>query len=194
MRNALYQGKATKLLKELSKLDIFKASTDKSLSSKRMRDTYVILRFLAMFLLIDKRLVDENENIYEYKSDIDDLLGKTMEYINDCSDEQIEFLKTSFIKAMKNSLKYIGNNAYRLPNDKGGNKKPLNMAVFETIAYWMVYTDENLASIEKINGAYKKLITNQEYLNVVRAARDTSTNVNQRFTIIKRLMEELNVN
>lgn len=55
MRNALYQGQATKLIKELSELDSFKKATDNSVKSKQMKDRYIILRFISFYLYFSKR-------------------------------------------------------------------------------------------------------------------------------------------
>lgn len=192
MRNALYQGKSTKLLKDLSSMNVFKESTDRALSFKRMRDSYVILRFLAMYLLNEDSLRDDLGNLYEYKGDMDDLLGKTMEFINNESNENINLLNSIFSKAMKNSLRYIGPGAYRLPHKEGQNKRPLNMALFETIAYWMAKIPEELDNSEAVKLSYNSLMNNEEYIRAIKAARDTSNNVSQRFKIIKKIMGELN--
>ncbi|MFK5975639.1 MAG: DUF262 domain-containing protein, partial [Sulfurovum sp.] len=47
MRNALYQGKATELLNSLSKNSFFLKATDNHVSPTRMKDKYIVLRFLG---------------------------------------------------------------------------------------------------------------------------------------------------
>jgi len=54
MRNALYQGKITDLLKELIDNENFQKATNKSINSTRMKDRYIILRFLSFYLLEKK--------------------------------------------------------------------------------------------------------------------------------------------
>jgi hypothetical protein len=86
MRNALYVGKVTKLLNRLAKSEYFLLATDKAVPSKRMKDKYIILRFLGFFLWRTKQL----GNI-EYKSDIDEFLAPVMRYINNhFTDELLE--------------------------------------------------------------------------------------------------------
>jgi hypothetical protein len=53
MRNALYGGKVTKLLKELSESDAFLKATERGVSSTRMKDQYIILRTLAFLLWLN---------------------------------------------------------------------------------------------------------------------------------------------
>ncbi|HEM7578068.1 TPA: DUF262 domain-containing protein, partial [Serratia marcescens] len=77
MRYALYQGKCTKLIVELAESKEFKFSTNNSISSNRMRDSYIILRFLAFYLYFNGFFKS-----IEYDSDIDSFLEFTMSFIN----------------------------------------------------------------------------------------------------------------
>ena len=97
MRNALYQGKSTVLLKELAESCIFKEVTEKSISPQRMKDTYVVLRFLTFYIWKTQKAIDKDGIWIDYKSDMNDFLAKTMEYINDLNDSQIENLKNIFL-------------------------------------------------------------------------------------------------
>ncbi|MBE0392842.1 DUF262 domain-containing protein [Flavobacterium sp. PL002] len=82
MRNAIYQGSSTLFLKTLSKLETFKNVTE-TISSSRMKDRYLILRFIAFYLWRKKISIDFNtKNSLDYKSDLEDFLAKTMEYLN----------------------------------------------------------------------------------------------------------------
>mgnify|MGYP000603954578 CR=1 FL=1 len=68
MRNALYQGNATKLLDELSKMKSFKDATGGAISPKHMKDKYVILRALCFYLLWRGNILDKNKKRMEYRS------------------------------------------------------------------------------------------------------------------------------
>lgn len=131
MRNALYLGKVTKLLNRLAKSESFLLATGKAVDSKRMKDKYIILRFLGFFLLHTKQLGD-----IKYKSDIDEFLAQVMNYINNhFTDEQIEQLDSMFQLAMQNCYKVLGEDAFRFNNpDK---KRPINMGLFETLSYML---------------------------------------------------------
>lgn len=59
MRNALYQGEATRLLKRLVASKPFKKATGGAfLKEKRMKDKYLLTRFIAFLLYDDQRLKD----------------------------------------------------------------------------------------------------------------------------------------
>ena len=51
IRNCIFIGKSTRLLKELSEQDFFKEAIDFGISSKRMKDREAILRFFAIRLI-----------------------------------------------------------------------------------------------------------------------------------------------
>lgn len=129
MRNALYQGKATELLNRLVKLGCFQQATGYGINSNRMKDKYVVLRFLSFYMLHQNWL-----DKIEYKSDIDDFLAKTMKFINALSDEKIAQLENVFITAMTNSYEMLGENGFRFV--KKDKLRPINMALFEVIAYF----------------------------------------------------------
>lgn len=51
MRNALYQGEATRLLKRLSESEAFRLATGNAFShEKRMKDKYILTRFITFYL------------------------------------------------------------------------------------------------------------------------------------------------
>ena len=76
MRNALYQGSATKLLNE------FKDATGHSVSPLHMKDKYIILRAISFYLWEKKLLKKKNGETVVYRSDIEEFLGYSMEYLN----------------------------------------------------------------------------------------------------------------
>ena len=183
MRNALYQGNSTILLKELSELEIFKKATGYAINSKRMKDRYLILRFLGFYLYFEKKID------LEYKSDIDDFLGKTMEIINNYSNEKINDLKNIFINAMTNSYKILGENAFRIPNK--GRKRPINMALFESLSYLMSFDDLINKNKDKIKDRINSLFQDEKFINSLTERIDSSKSVEIRFNKMKEILKEL---
>ena len=72
MRNAIYQGKSTELLKTLTNNEDFIKVTESSINSSRMKDRYIILRFIGFYLLNTQQdiLCDNKNKQIEYRSDI----------------------------------------------------------------------------------------------------------------------------
>ncbi|WHX41171.1 DUF262 domain-containing protein [Mesobacillus sp. AQ2] len=165
MRNALYQGKSTKLLASLSVEDVFLEVTSNSINSKRMKDRYLILRFIGFYLLKENILKNVNGDIIDYKGDIDEFLGKIMDYINDMSDEEVANLRSNFIRTMKNNQIVFGDNAFRRVSKKG-KKQPINMLLFEAFSYLFTKFDEEYCVInhERIYETCVELLK-EEHLN-----------------------------
>lgn len=129
MRHALYSGASTRLLKKLSKSLAFKNATGNGVKDVRMRDQYIILRFLGFHLWRQQELV------FQYKSNPDELLAKVMQTINSYSPERIEALKKMFDLAMTRSFEVLGPDGFRF-HTYNVNKRPINMALFEAMAHF----------------------------------------------------------
>jgi len=182
MRNALYQGKSTILLKQLSEESIFKQATGNAINSKRMKDRYLILRFLGFYLYF------ENKIDIKYKSDIDDFLGKIMEYINNSDDDFIENLKKIFKTSMSNVYNFLGNNAFRIPNNE--RKRPINMALFESLSYLMSFDIVN-KNPNEVKRKINLLFNDKEFLNSLTERIDSSRSVEVRFSKMKNILKGL---
>lgn len=195
MRNALYQGKSTVLLKELAESSIFKEVTEKSISPQRMKDTYVVLRFLTFYIWKTRKANDKDGVWIDYKSDMNDFLAKTMEYINTLEDSKIEELKDIFYKTLANVKKVIPINAFRLPPKPpkdGGKafKRPVNMPLFDTVCYLLSSEiPENKINILKIK--YNELLNNNEYIEAITSQVDNIKSINKRFEIIEQIKNEV---
>jgi hypothetical protein len=165
MRNALYQGKSTVLLGSLSQKEVFKNVTNNSINSRRMKDRYLILRFIAFYLWNNNILKDLNGEIIEYKGDIDEFLGKIMDYINEMDDVNISNLEETFVKTMKNNQIVFGENAFRRVA-KNGKKQPINMLLFEAFSYLFTMLEEGycIDNRDKIYGMCVELLK-EEHLN-----------------------------
>jgi len=182
MRNALYQGKSTILLKQLSEESIFKQATGNAINSKRMKDRYLILRFLGFYLYF------ENKIDIKYKSDIDDFLGKIMEYINNSDDDFIENLKKIFKTSMSNVYNFLGSNAFRIPNNE--RKRPINMALFESLSYLMSFDIVN-KNPNEVKRKINVLFNDKEFLNSLTERIDSSRSVEVRFSKMKNILKGL---
>lgn len=192
MRNALYQGKATKLLTELSKSKWFLKATCNSVSSKKMKDRYIILRSLSFYLWQKELLIDSNNQPVGYRNDIDDFLGKSMEYINRLDEETIQGLKETFEKSMKNNYIVFGENSFRRlsVNDK---KQPINMILFESFGFlFSHFTERQCELLSDVMKLKCNDFLRQEELNkLLISDRGKGTAIPDVFKMVSELKEEL---
>ncbi len=199
MRNAIYQGQATELLNKLSKNPDFLSNIDNIESaplSKRMKDKYIILRFLGFYLLksckYDGILLDKNSGKIDYLSDIDDFLGKIMYFLNHSTGAFIKEMKQIFSQAMANAKTIFGDGCFRLSKYSSKPRKlPVNMALFESLSY-LCADNAVLINIEKTKRLVDELFTAGEFINTISTnSIDSSANVNGRFKIMRETLEKL---
>ena len=134
MRNALYNGFATNIIKEMSNIEAFKKATAFP-NSDRMKDRYLITRFLAFYLFFN--------NMLDFKySTIDSFLGKVMTFINN-SYNKIDFdtLVSNFEEVMNFINNHYGDSLFRFKS-KGTKKRKISMVLFESITFVFMLTKE----------------------------------------------------
>lgn len=193
MRNALYHGKATCLIDELSSSKEFLQATGGGISSMRMRDKYVILRALAFYIwrYCNEEVKEQNngESI-EYRSDMDDFLARTMIFLNtEATDKFILKCKDMFLRAMKNSYRIMGKDCFRFESETT-SRRPISMPLFEilTVLFSKENIDFNAGIGEKVERFKKEECDHQPSFagNV-----DSSSNVQERYRLVDRLTETI---
>lgn len=183
MRNALYQGRATRLLKSLAMSDAFRNATGGAfLKEKRMKDKYLLTRFIAFLLYDEQKLKDEKGGQYIYKNDIDEFLGKGMETLNMMDDWEIEKIEQLVTEILEKSYFYLGEDAFRLT--KGERRSPINMNVFETVMYalWYIPADEEKLQ-PKVSNKILQLLDSVEFRDNIGNHRDSVEKINWRLKI-----------
>jgi hypothetical protein len=167
IRNALYQGQSTKLIKEISESKEFIKATNESIKPERMKDKYIILRAIVFYLWKKNFDINVKTNIVyiDYTGNTEDFLGKYMEIINLYSDEKIEILKRKILDAINNSYYLLGPDAFRLPSKKNSFlKRPISMALFEVLVYFFIEISKH-ENKDIFIGKYKDLLVSEEFLN-----------------------------
>jgi hypothetical protein len=179
MRHALYQGKSTKLIQTLAESQEFRSSTGDGVKPNRMRDRYLVLRFVAFFLLVTNRLPG-----IQYRSDIDAFLASTMKYLNTKAPvDLVEEVKESCLVGMRNVYQLLGHEAFRFTPKNGGNKRPVNMGLFEMLVF--AFCKINISHVSKnraiqIVEKWKEDIDENDMFS---GSIDTQEQVNRRFNI-----------
>lgn len=123
IRHALFQGKATKLLKELAETELFRKATGNDVPSSRMQDREMVLRYLALHYLGPN----------EYKNcSIDEYLNKAMAFLNEQDDNFIKQCKALYFESLECVYGIFGRYAFRrISKIREQDIKPINTALFE---------------------------------------------------------------
>ncbi len=195
IRNALYQGEATRFLKKIVASEAFKNATGNAfVNEKRMKDKYLITRFVSLFLYRMGRLEDDEGNPYVYHDDIDDLLGRGMDALNrmritgSMGIEELEMIVTA---ALRKSYFYLGEEAFRLQQE--GRRSPINMNVFETVMFMMTWIPVDNGQIkDRVQEAYRGFITSEEFRNNIGNHRDSAIKLEWRLNRAIQIAKSLN--
>ncbi|WP_298496535.1 DUF262 domain-containing protein [Helicobacter sp. UBA3407] len=184
MRNALYQGESTKLIKELSELEIFKQATGDSIKTNHMKDRYMILRFIGFYLYRTKNLKD-----IEYKGSIDGFLAEVMQFLNTTKDTYlIGEIEKDFKDSMDFAFNHYGEDIFRFDNPDGINRRPINMALFESLAYLFVLCKNSNKIPRKVSiKSLKKKFDNSGYFS---SSIDSAPSVEYRFNKVEEFLND----
>lgn len=174
MRNALYQGEATRLLKCLSESEIFKEATGRAfVREKRMKDKYILTRYITLYLYRNNVLKNEEGNVYVYKDDIDELLGNGMDTLNRMEGSELQKIEKLVLEGLKKSFFYLGEDGFRL--NGGERRSPINMNVFETVMFIMQFLPLDKITIKnEVKGAVHKLLNNEKFRENIGNHRDSA--------------------
>lgn len=121
IRQALYSGKGTDLIKKLAKRKEFQEATQYAIRPERMLDCEYVLRFLSFTELDYKN---------EYKGNIDNFLIKGLKKANCFHEEDTARFTGRFVRVMEVCRDIFGKYAFRKYN-RNFRRGPINKAVFE---------------------------------------------------------------
>lgn len=182
IRNCIFIGKATELLKELSEKEYFKIAIDWGISGRRMKDREAVLRYIAF------RLFDYNS---DYKNDMDEFLGQTMKKINRMKESKVDKLKNDFQRVMTKTYDFFGDMNFRLPTAKSRGR--INIALMESVSrFFSISTDEFLeGNRKKIIENYNLLLKDNKYLDSIRYSTGDKNRVVTRFQTAQKILGDV---
>lgn len=181
IRNCIYIGKSTDLLKSLAKEEIFKRAIDFGVSSNRMRDREIILRYLS-FKWFDYKSM--------YTGDLSEYLENAMKRINEYSDEKINEMKIDFLETMRKANALWGNTCFRIPTPC--TRGSINTSVFESVSLFLSTKSYELLSRNKnkLMLNYEHLLANDSYLDSVISATSSKYKVFTRIKLANEILEK----
>lgn len=192
IRNALYQGNATRLLNNIVASPAFERTTGGAFKrERRMKDKYFVNRFLAMYIYGQDVLKGDMDSVYQYKGDMDELLGKSLEYINQMNETEVSELEQKVIGILDMVYDSMGETAFRLPRTKQRMQGPINMNVFETVMYAFSFLTESNANTSR--AACETLIDflkSKDYQENILSYRDSESRYEWRMREAERIGKE----
>ena len=179
VRNCIFIGKSTSLLRELSEQSYFKIAIDYGVNPKRMKDREIILRYLAF------RWFNYES---EYKGDMSEYVEDAMRKINKMADSEISQMQDDFMRVMLFSHHIWGKKNFRIPTES--TRGTINTAVFESVCHYLSYQSPDFINrnLNIIRGNYLNLITNPIYFDAVTKSTGNKNKVFDRFRLAHNIL------
>lgn len=178
MRNSLYNGPATRWLKDATNDARFLKATGRSLSRKTMRDREAVNRFCAFRLFGHE----------SYNGDMDNFLARALECMNEKSDADRSNLFTTFARSMNVNYFLFGEHAFRrsiLPQPTG-NRSVINIALFDVCAVLLPDLDDRQieSSVGHIRDGVRELLSDGTFVHAITYSTNSSRQVLDRFRMM----------
>jgi len=179
IRNAIYQGEATKALAELASLSEFLTL---KIPKVRMQDRNFVCRFIAFYLI----------NHTEYSSDLDDFLNNGMELLKK---QNIDQIKRDFKKSLCLANDIFAEDAFRKRTKNDASRKPINIAYFEviTVSFSKLQSAEE-NSLRQNSALFKdnliKLMNNKRFHDSLTTGTGNFDRVQIRFSLFQKVMKK----
>ncbi|MFY0531757.1 DUF262 domain-containing protein [Nannocystis pusilla] len=198
MRNALYNGPATRLLRELSSSDVFKRATQSSLDKdqirKEQRDREVINRYLA-FQVLGWRSFGSPE-----RADMDEFLGQGLRVLNRQAQAsgganpdkapEVQDIRTRFALSMERNHRIFGRHAFCKHWNAEDRKHPFNVALFEVFSVLLgQYAAGRAESADDaIRSGFYDLMSERRFERSISAGTNKVESVRARFELAEQML------
>lgn len=184
IRNCIFQGRSTRMLKTIAEEKAFINSIDHGIQELRMKDREAILRCLA-FVVLNYEL--------DYDGSMDKFMEKAMNRINKMSRLGADDLEKRALNIFSLTFELFGKANFRIPTDYTRGR--INIAVMESIfnCFFQKEIDKPIKSEqkEKLLVAFEKLLKNERFLGAVRWSTGSMTKVKTRFRMAHDMFDPL---
>lgn len=184
MRNALYNGPATRWLKEAAVSDEFRSATGMSLNDKTMRDREAINRFCAFKLLGHRSYTS---------GDMDDFLGQGLTKLASLDTEERKELMSSFTNSMQLNRKLFKSHAFRksLTGSPHAVRSVINISLFEVCT--VLLSNDEVLEAESTHSAVKAaiidLLDDEAFVKAITYSTNSTAAVKTRFVRMQKALK-----
>lgn len=183
MRNAIYNGTATKFLKAEAELKLFKDATGGSLNTKKMQDREFINRFCSFNLL----------PFDTYKGDMDDWLARGLVRISKMSEADLEALSQKFRRGLSNNLLVFKQHSFRKHRQTSQSRSILNASLFDVMMFEICRLDEErvAAEADALREAFYARMDDPVFTKAITYGPNSPKEVRARFRIANEMFREV---
>jgi hypothetical protein len=193
IRNCLANPQVRSWVKKLSSSEEFIKATSGSVSSNRMADEELVMRFVGFYYI---KILDDEK--VKYKGGMKQFLDDTLELLNNEEDEEkLNMIRIAFLNSMKIAEYLFGEFAFRkckCEHIKPSAKKQLiNKSIFTSLSVLLSNYDYN--EVKKKNEKMCFLIPfalelekNQDFYNSITIGTNDQKRIEQTFSTIQNII------
>ncbi len=183
MRNCLYNGQATRFLKQEAETEFFKKVTGKSLRTKTMRDRECINRFCAFYLV----------SLENYKGDMDEWLAEALKKMNKLEDSELQTLSQDFQNSLENNYLLFKEQSFRKHKSGQTNRVIFNISLWDVMTVGLAkYSNEQVKlQSKKLKDGFYELLKNEEFYNSISYGTYNTGRVKKRFELSQKMFQEI---
>ncbi|WP_428268736.1 DUF262 domain-containing protein [Haliangium sp.] len=184
MRNCLYQGKATRWLRDEADRALFLEVTGGSLRQSSMQDREFVNRFCSFALL----------GYDQHKGDVDDFLAAGLKHMNKLDDTALEQLSQRFQTSLKNNRLIFGKHAFRRQSrDQGERRNRLNAALFDVFSVLLADRDPEAIRphSDAIQEGFLRLMDDADFAQAIGRSTNNPGHIRIRFEKAAHMLSEV---
>lgn len=179
MRNALYNGPATRWLAAMADDPQFLSATGETLSRETMRDREAINRFVAFHLL----------GWEAYNGDMDLFLARSLSMLNAATPAAIEGTTHAFRTGMARNERLFGRHSFRkslAEQREDANRSVINISMFDTFACCLANVGEDAmrSDSEGIVRSIVDLMRDERFNNALTYSTNSTVQVRARYSML----------
>lgn len=183
MRNAIYNGPATRFLKDEAATELFRAVTGGSLNTKKMQDREFVNRFCSFSLL----------PFESYKGDMDDWLARGLTRLAKLNETERETLRNKLHLGLQNNYLVFRRHAFRKHRQTEQPRSILNASLFDVMMAELSKRDAESVDSKsaELREAFYDLMDNPTFTKAITYGPNTPKEVRTRFEIAAQMMREV---
>lgn len=186
LRNSLYKGDLSQLIRELAENETFKKARRAVDLDKRMNDYELILRFFAFHF-----------NGSNYQSDLAKFLDDYLRLGQKLSSERIDEHRQIFLKTIGNAYDVFESNSFRRYDcNRQVWNNSLNRAIYDVVMLsFSTLLSSYIISEEKnkILHVFKEMCENPEFQTAITSSPETIIHIQSRLNIWYEALERINI-
>ena len=183
MRNSLYNGKGTRLLKKEAGTKLFLKATGDSLRRDTMRDREFVNRFCAFHLF----------PLDQYKGEMDEFLANAIIRMNKMDDQELADVSSVFRMGLRNNFQVFGHHAFRKRQRGQDKRSVINASIWDVMITGLsrIKPDVVKSRADALQEGFYGLMGDDDFIASVTYGTNDTKRVTDRFRMARDLFEEV---